>query len=243
MPLDTATAPRDQLVLAHLQWARAIATRVHETLPPWVDVEDIFHAGLLGLFEAAERYDEQASTLFPSYAKHRIKGAIFDSLRREDWVPRRVRRWQRLADRAARHLSTTLNRQPTQQEILATLGPDFERSRATAADLDTAALIVTTAQPREEPLAPAELAPSREPLPDTVVARKQVFRLLRAAFATLPPRLRRVIELYYGRDWTMKEIGAALGVNESRVSQLHKAALARLARSLHSAGVSSSAPL
>ncbi len=93
----TATAARDQVVLDHLSLVKAIAIRVHESLPVHVDLDDLVHAGVLGLFDAASKYNPDKKVVFQSYAKHRVKGAILDSLRQLDWASRDLRKRQKLS--------------------------------------------------------------------------------------------------------------------------------------------------
>src|SRR5947209_9652416 len=118
---------RDQIVLENLSLVKAIAIRVHENLPVHVDLDDLIHAGILGLFDAATKYDVDKGLPFSSYAKHRIKGAILDSLRQLDWASRDLRRRHRQMEAAARDLSTELQRSPTEQEIADKLGVEVDR--------------------------------------------------------------------------------------------------------------------
>ena len=90
--METKTARRDRVVMEHLTLVKAIAVRVHDKLPVHVDVADLVHAGILGLFDAAEKYNSGKCVAFATYAKHRIKGAILDSLRQQDWASRDLRR-------------------------------------------------------------------------------------------------------------------------------------------------------
>src|SRR6266536_6275860 len=105
---------RDQIVLEHLSLVKAIAVRVHENLPVNVDLDDLIHAGVLGLFDAVTKYDPDKQVMFSSYAKHRIKGAILDSLRQLDWASRDHRKRQKQVDAVARDLSFALGRSPTE---------------------------------------------------------------------------------------------------------------------------------
>src|SRR3974377_1309667 len=103
---------RDRIVLEHLPLAKAIAIRVHESLPVHVDLDDLIHAGVLGLFYAVSKYDRGKNVAFQSYAKHRIKGAILDSLRQLDWASRDLRRRHKQLEAVTRDLSATLGRTP-----------------------------------------------------------------------------------------------------------------------------------
>src|SRR6266498_1356330 len=126
---ETRTAVRDRIVLEHLSLVKAIAVRVHENLPVHVDLDDLVHAGVMGLFDAAKRYDPDKKVLFRSYAKHRIKGAILDSLREMDWASRDMRRRQKQVDGATRDLASKLGRNPTESEVAESLGVDTEQWR------------------------------------------------------------------------------------------------------------------
>src|SRR5205823_7001398 len=108
---------RDQIVLDHLSLVKAIAIRVHESLPVHVDLDDLIHAGVMGLFDAVAKYDNAKNVAFHAYAKHRIKGAILDSLRQLDWASRDLRRRQKQVDSATRDLVAALGRNPSETEL------------------------------------------------------------------------------------------------------------------------------
>src|ERR1044071_6828237 len=120
-------AMRDRIVLEHLPLVKAIAVRVHENLPVHVDVDDLFHAGVLGLFDAASKYNPDKKVVFSAYAKHRIKGAILDSLRQLDWASRDQRKRQKQIEHATRDLTTKLGRMPSDTEVAQSMGFDAER--------------------------------------------------------------------------------------------------------------------
>ena len=128
-------ARRDRIVLEHLPLVKAIAVRVHENLPVHVDLDDLVHAGVLGLFDAASKFNPEKQVAFSSYAKHRIKGAILDSLRQLDWASRDLRRRHKQVEAATRELSATLQRTPTEAEIAQKLGVEVERWRQMMVDL------------------------------------------------------------------------------------------------------------
>src|SRR3954453_5345703 len=110
---------RDQIVLEHLPLVKAIAIRVHESLPVHVDLDDLIHAGVLGLFDSVTKYDAAKNVAFHAYAKHRIKGAILDSLRQMDWASRDLRKRQKRVDAATQDLSSKLGRTPSENEMAA----------------------------------------------------------------------------------------------------------------------------
>ena len=235
------TVKRDRVVLDHLPLVRAIALRVHENLPVHVDVDDLVHAGILGLFDAAEKYDASKQVAFSSYAKHRIKGAILDSLRQSDWASRDLRRRHKQVEAVTRELAAELQRTPTDAEMAERLGVDVERWRQMMVDLRNVGLISGSRRAKDYDDLPAPDFPSNpETHPDSICARTEMRIVLGDAVKTLPERYQKVVFLYYNNEMTMKEIGGVLGINESRVSQIHKSALEKMAAVLHSTGIHSS---
>lgn len=234
-------ARRDRVVLEHLPLVKAIAVRVHENLPVHVDMDDLVHAGVLGLFDAASKYNPDKQVAFSSYAKHRIKGAILDSLRQLDWASRDMRRRHKQVEAATRELASTLQRNPTEAEVAQKLGMDQERWRSMMLDLRNVGLISASTRANENDDLPAPDYPSKpETHPDSICAREQLRSVLGDAMKTLPVRYQKVVSLYYTNEMTMKEIGGILGINESRVSQIHKAALEKMQTALQSTGITSS---
>ena len=237
----TKNAKRDHIVIEHLPLVRAIASRVHENLPVHVDLDDLIHAGVLGLFDAATKFDPEKQVVFSSYAKHRIKGAILDSLRQLDWASRDLRRRHKQAEAASRDLASTLQRTPTETEIAEKLGIDVDRWRQMMLDLRNVGLVSASARSNDSEDLPAPDFPSSpDTHPDNICARQQMRTVIGTAMQTLPERYKKVVLLYYTNEMTMKEIGGVLGINESRVSQIHKSALEKMQAVLHSNGIQSS---
>ncbi|HYZ82867.1 MAG TPA: FliA/WhiG family RNA polymerase sigma factor [Bryobacteraceae bacterium] len=229
---------RDRVVLEHLPLVKAIAVRVHENLPVHVDLDDLVHAGILGLFDAATKFDPEKQVAFSSYAKHRIKGAILDSLRQLDWASRDLRRRHKQLEAATRELAAELQRTPTEAEIADRLGVDVERWRQMMLDMRSVGLISANTRGAENEDLPAPDFPSRpETQPDSMCAREQLRSVLATAMKALPERYKKVVVLYYTNEMTMKEIGGVLGINESRVSQIHKSALEKMNVVLQGAGI------
>ncbi len=231
---------RDKVILEHLPLVKAIAVRVHENLPVHVDLDDLVHAGILGLFDAVNKYDPEKQVAFSSYAKHRIKGAILDSLRQLDWASRDLRRRHKQVEAATRDLTAELQRAPTDLEVAQKLGVDESRWRQMMVDLRNVGLISASTRGHEgEDLPPPDFPSSPEFQPDIMCAREQMRLMLAEAMHTLPERYQKVVMLYYRSEMTMKEIGGVLGINESRVSQIHKSALEKMAVALEGAGITS----
>ena len=232
---------RDRVVLENLPLVRAIAVRVHESLPVHVELDDLIHAGILGLFDAAVKYRPDKQVAFSSYAKHRIKGAILDSLRQLDWASRDLRRRHKQAEQATRELYSLLQRNPTEEEVAQKMGVDVERWRQMSLDLRNLGLVSASTRPADQADMPVpEFPSSPDNLPDRIRARGEMREKLQEAMGVLPERYRKVVVLYYTNELTMKEIGGLLGINESRVSQIHKSALEKMAVALNSAGITSS---
>jgi len=233
-------ARRDRVVLEHVPLVKAIAVRVHENLPVHVDLDDLVHAGILGLFDAASKFNPDKQVVFSSYAKHRIKGAILDSLRQLDWASRDMRRRHKQVEAATRDLAAELQRNPTEQEVAQKLGMDAERWRTMMIDLRNVGLISASTLGNEGDDLPAPDFPSKpETHPDSICAREQLRSVLGVAMKTLPERYQKVVLLYYTNEMTMKEIGGILGINESRVSQIHKSALEKMQVALEANGITS----
>ena len=233
---------RDQIIIEHLPLVRAIAVRVHENLPVHVDIDDLVHAGILGLFDACQKFNPQKQVAFSSYAKHRIKGAILDSLRQLDWASRDLRRRHKQIEAATRDLAAVLHRNPTQAEVAERLGVGDERWRRMMMELRNVGLVSASGrgQDRDEP-SPPDFHAEEGTQPDNICSREQLKVHLRLALEALPDRYRQVVQLYYSREMTMREIGDMMGINESRVSQIHKSALQKMAVTLQAAGIESSA--
>jgi RNA polymerase sigma factor for flagellar operon FliA len=230
---------RDRIVLENLPLVKAIAIRVHENLPVHVDLDDLIHAGVLGIFDAVDKYDAGKNVTFQNYAKHRIKGAILDSLRELDWASRDMRKRQKSIESATRELMGQLGRNPTEAEVADKLGVNPERLRRMQTELRNLGLTPADPRPADEDDRQQEFAATPDLRPDLMCERRQLQSTLADAIHKLPKRYQKVVFLYYTNEMTMKEIGDLLGVNESRISQIHKLALKKMAVALESAGIQS----
>ena len=234
-------AKRDHLILANLSLVKAIAIRVHGSLPVHVELDDLIHSGIFGLIDAAIKFDAEKQVTFPTYAKHRIKGAILDSLRQLDWASRDMRKRQKQVEAATLELAATLQRTPTEQEIAERLAMDLKHFRSMMIELRNIQLCSASTRSNENDDLPVpEPASKPEMQPESICARVELRGVLRVAIETLPVRYQKVVTLYYTNEMTMKEIGGTLGINESRVSQIHKAALEKMAFALQANGINSS---
>jgi len=234
-------AIRDQVIVEHLPLVKAIAVRVHENLPVHVDLDDLVHAGVLGLFDAVAKYQPDKNVAFSSYAKHRIKGAILDSLRQLDWASRDLRRRHKQVEAATRELCATLHRNPTEAELADKMGVDVQRWRQMMSEMQCVGLIsISARRPDQEDLPAPDYPAKCDTQPDNMCAHVELRDYLLQAMKTLPERYQKVVVLYYTKDMTMREIGGILGINESRVSQIHKSALEKMQTALQTAGIQSS---
>jgi RNA polymerase sigma factor for flagellar operon FliA len=234
---------RDQIVLDHLPLVKAIAIRVHENLPVHVDLDDLIHAGVLGLFDAVAKYDAAKNVAFRSYAKHRVKGAILDSLRDMDWASRDLRKRQKQVDLVTRDLSAKLGRVPMEGEVAEEMGLSMDRWRRMLVELRTVGVVSGSTGPDQDRDLTQEFPAAPDFRPDRMCERDELKTTLARAIGTLPERYQKVVFLYYTNDLTMREIGEMLGVNESRISQIHKTALKKMAVVLQSEGIQSAAAL
>ncbi len=224
-------AERERVLMEQLPQVRYIARRIHERLPRHVPFEDLVHAGVLGLIDALNKFDLSKQVQFSSYAKFRIRGAILDSLRELDWSPRELRRKGRLIDITYNQLSGRLGRAPNENEIANEMGIDLHELQSLLAELDGLELgslrVESSRDGKEEDLTD-HLPSKHEETPFFQCLRSEMKHLLEQAISELPEKEQRVLALYYYEELTMKEVGVALGIGESRVSQIHSLAMVRL---------------
>jgi RNA polymerase sigma factor for flagellar operon FliA len=224
---------QQERVAASLPFVESLARRMASTMPHSIDLGDLVQDGVLGLIDAAHRFDEDRGIKFETFAERRVRGAMIDALRRDAW-PRGVRRVRRELEAAREQLRRELGGEPTIADLARRVGADETRLERTIVRINT--IEQTSPLANVESLDPASLpavlVPSEPPSPDRVYEQSETRDRMRAALAQLPARERRIVSLYYFAEATMKQIGEAIGVNESRVSQLHARAIQRLRRIL-----------
>jgi RNA polymerase sigma factor for flagellar operon FliA len=223
------TAAQNRRVVAGIPYVEALARRMASTMPHSIDVGDLVQDGVIGLIDAAHRFDDRRGIKFETFAERRIRGAMIDALRRDAW-PRGVRRQRRELEAARETLRRELGHEPSIADLAAKVGTDEKRLGRTIVRIATieSTSPLATSENVDEACLPTALVPSEPEAPDAAYERVEVKERVKAAIASLPPRERKVIGLYYYGDVTMKQIGAEIGVNESRVSQLHARAIKRL---------------
>jgi RNA polymerase sigma factor for flagellar operon FliA len=232
--LPVLTSEQERVLLEHLPIVRFLARRIHERLPQHVDIEDLVSAGIVGLMDAFAKFDPDKKVQFRSYAQFRIRGAILDSLRTLDWSPRDLRRKGRAVEEAIRVLTARLGHAPGENEVAAEMALELDDYQQLLGDLKGLE-IGTLHMERNEDSGEEELAyvpgrPEEDPLFRCL--RGELEDRLAEAIQNLPDRERLVMSLYYYEEMTMREIGLALGVVESRVSQMHASAVVHLRSAL-----------
>lgn len=224
---------RERLILQHYPMVRRLAYRMVSRYPSCVEADDLIAIGTLGLIDAVDRFEHTRSESFAAYARIRVQGAIVDELRKADWVPRSVRDRNHRISYARQELEKTLGREPSDDEVAQKLEVDVQRLRSMERDATLRTLVsMEESNEGEDSLGNMLASPDFNPLEDAV--RHRVRQSVQGAMGDLQPRERLLVELYYFRDMTFKEIGEVLGVTESRVSQLHSRVKARLLSRLQS---------
>lgn len=235
VPVDTET--RDRLVMAHVPLVKTLAQRLAHRLPPEVEVKELISVGVLGLVEAANRYQPALGVPFDAFARRRVHGAMLDALRSLDWVPRSVRRLRRELDATVARLRHELGREPREPELATAMNmtpEQFEQAIEELRALELATIRPLDALgPEGETLLNVAVDPGEGPA--ALFERSELRGQLARALEDLPERERQIIALSYEQELTLAEIGAVLGVSESRVCQLRSLALSRLRATLRPA--------
>ncbi len=229
-------AAREHLIVHYSPLVKFVAGRVGAGLPSSVDPGDLVSSGVFGLMDAIERFDPERGVKFETFAVPRIRGAVYDGLRKLDWVPRSVRSRARSVERAFSELEHRMGRGPTDEE----LAKHLDISPAELARW-LSAIASTTVGPLDRAIAagaePAAMDGPGSESPSAVVEARELSHLVRVEIKKLPDREKLVLSLYYDEGLTLAEIGVVLGVTESRVSQIHTKSVLHLRSRLSAAGV------
>ncbi|RAR64564.1 RNA polymerase sigma-28 (SigD/FliA/WhiG) subunit [Onishia taeanensis] len=224
----TAQGKIDQnaMLEQYLPVVRRQALTLQVKLPAAVELDDLIQAGMVGLLDALGRFDAKAGASFTTFASQRIRGAMIDELRTRDWMPRSVRRNARSVDASVRRLEQQLGRPPEEREIAADLDMPMDVYRQLLSDTNNGHLL-----PFEELVAESgepQAGAGGPQSPFAALVDSQQREQLVEAISALPEREKQLMALYYQEELNLKEIGAVLGVTESRVCQLHSQAVSRL---------------
>jgi RNA polymerase sigma factor for flagellar operon FliA len=223
-------AERDALINETLPLIKHIAHRVATRLPSNIELQDLINAGVIGLLDAIDKFEPERNVKFKTYAEVRIRGAILDSLRNLDWAPRSLRKKSRDLERTYADLSQRLGRPATDEEMSEAMGEELEDFHALVDQLHGLTIgsfeNLSDGEDSDSYLNYYPDDGSNDPYVKFEV--NELTKILIDAIENLPEKERLVLSLYYYEEFTMKEIGSLLGVNESRVSQLHTKAMLRL---------------
>ncbi|HKX33100.1 MAG TPA: FliA/WhiG family RNA polymerase sigma factor [Blastocatellia bacterium] len=227
-----AAIDRDALVEAHLPQVKFIADRLAAKLPPSVDREDLIGAGVLGLLDAVDKFDPERGVQFKTYAEMRVRGAMLDSLRSLDWAPRSMRQRAREVEAAYRQIERERGRPAEEEEVVARLGITIAEFHTLLNDLRGLTILGLEWGDEDDEHQALQIPDDASRGPLAIYERAEMRSRLTRAIDRLPERERQVMALYYLEELTMKEVGAVLGITESRVSQLHTQAVLRLRAAL-----------
>ncbi len=223
---------KDDLIKEYAPLIKFVAQKISVRLPSNIELDDLISAGVIGLMDAIDKYDSTRDNKFKTYAEFRIRGAILDELRAQDWVPRSIRDKAKLLDRTMASLESDLGRAPTDEEISSALNIKVSEFHDLVNQVRPVSLLsIDNSQSfsnddHKSILNLLESSKLNNPFNQLNV--KSIKEVVAQAIEELPERQRMVLSLYYYEDLNLKEIGQVLRVTESRVSQLHAQAVARL---------------
>ena len=217
----------NQLVEKHASLVKRIACHLINRLPASVQLEDLIQAGMIGLLEASRNYDERQGASFETYAGIRIRGSMLDEIRKNDWAPRSVHRKARMVAEAVREIENTHGRDARDTEIADSLDMPIEEYYKILQDNSYHKVLSVEDMGLGEESLLDNLSDNAPGVLDGL-QKEDMQRIIAEAIASLPERERLVMALYYDEELNLREIGAVMGVSESRVSQIHSQAVIRL---------------
>ncbi len=230
------TLSRESYVVQYAPLVKRVAHQMLAKLPANIELDDMIQAGMIGLMDAAERFEDDHGTKFETYANQRIRGAMLDELRAGDWLPRSVRRSQRTIEGAITKLEHKNGRSPQENEIARELGMELGQYQQLLGEAKGAQLFYYEDAGESEDSGNFldRNVGDNDSNPANILADKRFRSALVGAIEGLPEREATLMGLYYEHDLNMREIAAVMGVTESRVCQLHSQAVARLRGKLKS---------
>lgn len=218
----------DELVTEHLALVKRIAYHLAAKLPSSFEIEDLMQAGMIGLLEAASKFDSSKGASFATYAGIRIRGAMLDDIRKRDWTPRSVYQKHRQVLDAIRAIETETGRSAEAQEVAERMGMSLSEYHEILSDAAACQLFSLDETLDESAMTSRDAPQSQVGTPEQALDTNQRRESITEAVARLPERERLVLSLYYEQELNLKEIGEVLGVSESRVCQIHGQALIRI---------------
>lgn len=220
---------REKIILEYAPLVKVVAGRLSMYLGYNVDYEDLVSYGIFGLIDAIDKYDSMKEVKFETYASLRIRGAILDQIRKMDWIPRTIRQKQKKIDAVIHEIEAAKGRPATDQEIAAALGISDDEYTEWQSQMKITGIVSLNEYLEQGSEIPSDRNASRHfDSPEKVIEQSELAEMLKASLELLTERERRVIELYYYEELTLKEISHVLEVTESRVSQLHTKALQKM---------------
>jgi len=229
---------REQMILEHLKQVESIAKRICRKIPACIELDDLVSAGILGLINAIEKFDPEHGVKLKTFAEHRIRGAILDSLRDLDWAPRDLRHKNRNMQTVCSSLEQRLGRAATDEEKSDAMGINLNELHRLTDGIERMQVRSLETMLHSEDSKNTELnncvADSSGNCPSEAYEKHEMRTIMDAAIDDLPKRERMVVYLYYYEQITMAQIAKIMGVNESRISQVHARAMQRLRMRLHS---------
>lgn len=223
---------KDEIILEYAPLVKYIAQKIASRLPSNIELDDLISCGVIGLMDAIEKFDSTRDNKFKTYAEFRIRGAILDELRSQDWVPRSVREKAKIVEKAYAKLDKELGRPATDDEMCTELACSMDEFHELINKSKSVSLLniedAAAMSKGDKRLMVSLMETSRSANPQNAVNYKRAQDVIKEGIKTLPEKQRLVLSLYYFEDLNLKEIGQVLDVTESRVSQLHTQAIIKL---------------
>jgi len=231
-------AERDQLIMEYAPLIKFIAQKIAARLPANIELDDLISSGVIGLMDAIEKYDSSRDNKFKTYAEFRVRGAILDELRAQDWVPRSVREKAKMLERAFYKIEQEKGRPATEEEVSKELDMNLDQYHSLLKDVRSVSVLsideINNFSKGDKKLMMGLVSGNKAANPFAELSMMSIKKQVTRCIKDLPEKQRLVLSLYYYEELNLKEIGEVLGVTESRVSQLHTQAVIRLRTKLRS---------
>jgi RNA polymerase sigma factor FliA len=223
---------KDQIIIEYAPLIKFIAQKIASRLPSNIELDDLISCGVIGLMDAIEKFDPSRDNKFKTYAEFRVRGAILDELRAQDWVPRSIREKAKLVEKTYAKIEAELGRPATDEEMCEELQITQDEFHELLNKSKSVSLLniddSSTFNRGDKKLMAGLMDESRSTNPYSAVSYKNMRDKIKEGITALPEKQRLVLSLYYYEDLNLKEIGQVLDVTESRVSQLHTQAILKL---------------